>query len=1315
MCLFYYIDGSVAMVNIAAFFVLEIFLEKGKIMKKIWTKALAYVLAATMCLSAVNVPVYAQGSMVTEVSTEAETMSEAVTEEATVSGNDAEPTTEEVVSTEEATTDGNDGSTWNQVTTENVFEGENYKVTFTLTSNWDAGYNANVKLENTGDSTIQNWYLGFDYNNSITNIWNAEVSSNEGNEYVVKNVGWNQDIAAGNSIEFGLSGDHAFKGFPENYELLGTSMEVAEDDYTIQYIVDGDWGTGFYGSISVTNNTDTDLEDWVLEFDFDREITEIWNGVIEEHEGNHYVVRNAEYNCIITPGENVSIGIKGCEGKSGDEPINFSLYSSKLLTNCVEEEVDETLDSDNDGIPNYLEDYFGTNKDKEDTDDDGLSDYIELYIIGSDATVVDSDGNGIDDGNEDADQDGLSNLEEIEIGTSLIKVDTDGDDLSDYEELKIYQTSPLEYDTDQDGVSDGKEIEIGTNPIVADESFFISVSTNNEDTVQVSVEIKLEGKQVDSLSIERYNNEFFFPVNMPGYIGGAYDFFVDGTFDKATIKFEFNEELLEDADFDPVIYYFNEEKQLLEELDTTVVGNVASTEVTHFSKYILINRKVYQNSFEWQDVWNTTGFSGVEVILVIDDSGSMVSNDRYNQRLTVAQNLIDNLPQNSKVGVVKFTSYTTKLTSSLTSDKETAKSYLTTSYFRSSGGTSMYTAINSSFSMFEASDDNILKMMIVLSDGATSYTNLHSSVVTTANNNGVKIYTVGLGSFSSSYFTQYLKPLANNTGGAFYLASDASQLEDIYKDINKKIDIETDSDNDGIADYYEENMVMFNGVTIKLDKNNPDSDGDGLLDGEEVAELNYQYNADKTQVIVTGKLISDPLEPDSDYDGKPDSSDKAPLNNHFNGILSTQYATSAVSFNMDYRWFFNDNTIYCEDLSIASSLFASAIYQPNSLSINDSERKDSTEGTSISEVMDYFGMNNTKTIQLDDIYDDTHVSEMGLGYRTVSYNGEDKNIIIVVVRGTNGTIEEWSSNFEIGKLNNFGTISDWVNSNNHMGFDIAANRIINLVNQYVNDNNLDANDSVYWITGHSRGAAIANIIGAYFENDNKTAYTYTYAAPNTTMDTKAGEYTTIFNVVNSDDFVPCLPMASWGYTRYGKTASVSLASNYEKEWEKLTGIWDYNPDTYGMQDTVKALGNIITSGDAREEVYEYTCNCHGDNSNDTITITNYGISKKSREAAIAKIPSNALPYCEITRYDGGLIGGWNFDNCQTPAYFMQILAAKMAGELTNKQFVVDINVADRYENAKLAIVKSAIGGLAHPHYTESYYILSNHITNGMFK
>ena len=920
-------------------------------MKKIRTKVLAYVLAVIMCLSAVNVPVYAQESTVTEISTEAEATREVVTEEATVSGNDAEPTPKEVAGTEEATADGNDGSTWDQVTTENVFEGENYKVTFTLTSNWEAGYNANVELENTGDSTIQNWYLGFDYNNSITNIWNADVSSNEGNEYVVKNVGWNQDIAAGNSIEFGLSGDHSFKGFPENYELLGTSMEVAENDYAIQYIVDGDWGTGFYGSISVTNNTDTALEDWVLEFDFDREITEIWNGVIEEQEGNHYVVRNAGYNSSIAPSESVAIGIKGCEGDSGNEPRNFNLYSSiisevytvsfdvcaenvsgvpsvQMVTKgeCISEpalptregyiflgwylepsyevefDIDTKIernitlyarwfdcsnntDTDGDGIIDELEVVISTNPNSVDTDGDELSDYDEMEKVYTDPLKRDSDNNGIEDGDEDYDGDGITNKSEIDLGTDPALSDTDGDGLNDYDEVNKHYTNPILVDTDADGVSDGKEIELGTDPLVYQDLFMITETIDLGDSVLPSVTIELAGEQVETLDINIVEDELLFPNTIPGYMGAAYDFSVDGTFEEAVLSFQFNEKLLEDETFDPVIYYFNEQEQQLEELETSVNGNIASAKTNHFSTYILINRTVFEESKIWIDEWDSQGYSGVEVVLVIDDSGSMTSNDGYNKRLTVAQRLIENLPSNSKVGVVKFASSTTVLTSNLTSDKEVAKNYLTTSYFRSSGGTYMYNAISSAFSLFETADDNILKMMVVLSDGNTSDTGKHSSVINSANIKGVKIYTVGLGNYSSSYFTRYLKPLANDTAGAFYLASDANQLEDIYKDINNKIDIETDSDNDGIADYYEDNMVLFNNVKIKLDKNDPDTDDDGLMDGQEVVELKYEYNDDKTKVRVTGRLLSSPINDDTDGDLDIDLIDPEPFDYQLNDLL----------------------------------------------------------------------------------------------------------------------------------------------------------------------------------------------------------------------------------------------------------------------------------------------------------------------------------------------------------------------------------------------------------------------------------------------
>lgn len=173
-------------------------------------------------------------------------------------------------------------------------------------------------MENIGDSVIQNWYLCFDYDSSIISIWNAEIFSNEDNRCIIKNVGWNQNINVGESVEFGISGDQAFQGFPENYEFIGSSTGVSEDDYTIQYNLDSDWRTGFSSSISLTNNTDTTLEGWVLEFDFDREITEIWNGVIENRVGNHYVIKNANHNANILHGQNVIIGFNGVQGDVED-------------------------------------------------------------------------------------------------------------------------------------------------------------------------------------------------------------------------------------------------------------------------------------------------------------------------------------------------------------------------------------------------------------------------------------------------------------------------------------------------------------------------------------------------------------------------------------------------------------------------------------------------------------------------------------------------------------------------------------------------------------------------------------------------------------------------------------------------------------------------------------------------------------------------------------------------------------------------------------------------------------------------------------
>lgn len=120
------------------------------------------------------------------------------------------------------------GNEWFGTTIQSIYEGENYKVTFYLSSYWEGGYNAGIKIENTGERVIEDWYFSYDSDNVITNIWNAKVDSYENGQYIIKNADWNQDIAVGGTVEFGLSGNENFKGFPSEYYLLGQNTEITE-------------------------------------------------------------------------------------------------------------------------------------------------------------------------------------------------------------------------------------------------------------------------------------------------------------------------------------------------------------------------------------------------------------------------------------------------------------------------------------------------------------------------------------------------------------------------------------------------------------------------------------------------------------------------------------------------------------------------------------------------------------------------------------------------------------------------------------------------------------------------------------------------------------------------------------------------------------------------------------------------------------------------------------------------------------------------------------------------------------------------------
>lgn len=64
----------------------------------------------------------------------------------------------------------------------------------------------------------------------------------------------------------------------------------------------------------------------------------------------------------------------------------------------------------------------------------------------------------------DSDADGLPDCEEERLCTDPNNGDTDGDHLSDFEELQKHQSDPCSKDSDGDGVEDDKEVEFGLDP-----------------------------------------------------------------------------------------------------------------------------------------------------------------------------------------------------------------------------------------------------------------------------------------------------------------------------------------------------------------------------------------------------------------------------------------------------------------------------------------------------------------------------------------------------------------------------------------------------------------------------------------------------------------------------------------------------------------------------------------------------------------------------------------------------------------------------------------------------------------------------------
>ncbi len=1045
-------------------------------------------------------------------------------------------------------------------------------------------------------------------------------------------------------------------------------------------------------------------------------------------------------------------------------------------------------DFDNDGVLNDIEELYNTDPYNPDTDGDGLSDYIEIYLTGTDPTLKDTDANGVDDGDEDMDGDGLTNLEEIKFNTDINRKDTDNDNLSDYDEIYVYKTNPLNPDTDDDGIYDGDEILLGLDPLNpctdgvtldANRIFNQQLDISNIDsellednriipsilgnvTDNINRHISVESEDIYALDDNRavVGKEVY--VNTD-YAEGAdiqlhfdcsselerKDLFIICKYDEGKITPCVTNITENDiwANVSSGYYFVIDAEKFLENIDVSVDEYKNTINEAKSDTSCVMTDDMSEPLAVAEAVEKKTSkiYGQADIVFLIDSTGSM--SNAINNVVKNIGTFVDTLTSKYSVKVnfalVDYKDITcrgeeTKLikngTSNWFTDLEQYKNCIK-SIRVSGGGDGPETSIDA-LGMANELDyrKNANKFIILVTDADYKINNnygiesinditneLSSKEIVTSVISAQSyepryhdLYTITNGVFGNIYgnFSEVLLGLADKIGGIVNDGSWVILSDYQYVKLNKPVAVDSgDSDGDSVSDYEELGKAVKQDITpfLKTVLNFYGIPYE-LYDGETSIEV-YNYK-------------SNPILEDTDFDGINDEKDLKPKNNKFSGSmhyeLDDKNRECNVEFTVDYRNLFKDNTKYTKDLAVLTSLYASDIYDNLYVEVKDGAKGGSDDATEFGKI---FGLQDVEDIKIkgaDYTVDKDDETEFVIGHRNVEYNGEKREVIVLTVRGTNGTSAEWSSNFDVGAdTTEYYDIMGsehphWKNKLNHKGFDVATNRILDKFNDYITRHKLNDSsvEKSILISGHSRGAAIANLLGAHFENDaNYKSYTYTFAAPYSTTDSNAINYKTINNIVNKDDIIPYLPLEKWGFYKYGTTKEISVEDNYENKWGKAEeGTWewligeDYDNDG-GMQRTLKCFEDVANN---REELYKLDTSDDGKvNIGNKYHTTKSGANKRLNELQSELDEYKLGKFCNLSVVKGGLLYHVEVNYC--PAYLMQNLANMACGFGP----MLGYDTKGVYAKAKASFAASSgkipishLGGMTHPHMQPTYYLIA---------
>jgi hypothetical protein len=327
--------------------------------------------------------------------------------------------------------------------------------------------------------------------------------------------------------------------------------------------------------------------------------------------------------------------------------------------------------------------------------------------------------------------------------------------------------------------------------------------------------------------------------------------------------------------------------------------NTVTTPLTHFSVYAVLKLRT---PAEWKEIFGQTpllctgggGNNGIDVVFLVDISGSMSVNDPRGLRVDGAKAFVAQMRPNDRAAVVGFDFFARRQIGLTHLDSDANKAAVDTALERTrvaQDGTNISAAVEAAISILKNNTDEPgprLRVAVLLTDGQSGY---DDALTAEAKSNLIGIHTVGLG---RGVNPTLLQKIAVGTGATYRQLDNPADLPALYRQLaGDIIGGGTDTDEDGLTDCVERNGMFvplsvtlpFINVSIQLasfiatDPNNRDTDGDGLTDGQEVVAhpLTKAAEPGTTYAFLVDAgldtyytLIADPTKKDTDGDGVDD-------------------------------------------------------------------------------------------------------------------------------------------------------------------------------------------------------------------------------------------------------------------------------------------------------------------------------------------------------------------------------------------------------------------------------------------------------------